>query len=161
MQKFLDYSQKASRSYTVADHMVFTTYNVVKDPKLLLLAATHLQESFDNAISALLYYDYYYKRISTFPSDFSQKLDLFRRYSCQKYNVPREIIQIIQDVRNIVRDHKKSEMEFRRKNKFIIASKNYRLRTLTIEKLKNFVLQSKPLISKVLEVKKLNDRRTS
>ncbi len=141
--------------------MVHTTYQVVKDPKLMLLAITHLNESFENAISALIYYDYYFKRIQNFPKDYETKIDVFRRITCQRYNIPRQIVQTILDVKNIYQDHKSSEVEFRRRNNFVIASKNYRLRTINSEKLKNLLILAKPLISKVSEVKKLNDRRIS
>jgi hypothetical protein len=161
MEKFYDYASKALKSYNTADHLVHMTYGVVKDPKLMLLAATHLKECFDDALSAFLYYDYYYKRISTFPQDFNSKLDLFKRFTCKRYGIPREVAQVILDVHKIHRDHKSSEMEFRRRNNFVIASKNYRLRTINSEKLKNFLVLSKPLLSKLSEVKKLNDRRIS
>jgi len=161
MEKFAEYSNKALKAYQTADHLVHMTYQVVQDPKIMLLATTHLHEAFENAISALLYYDYYFKRISTFPEKFSEKLDIFSRVTCRKYNIPREVIQVIMDVHNIFLDHKSSEMEFRRKNNFIIASKNYRLRTVNSEKLKNFLISSKPLLNKVSEVKRLNDKRIS
>ncbi len=159
MEKFYEYADQAIKSYNTADHMVHVTYNVVQDSKLLLLAATHLHTSLQNALSALLYYDYYYKRISIFPSDSTSKLDIFRRFTCKKYNIPREVVQLIMDINSIIKDHKSSEMEFRRRNQFIIASKNYKLRTINIEKLKNFLRISKPLLNKLREVQKLNDRR--
>lgn len=159
MEKLNEFSQKAERSFQAADHMVNVTYPVVKDPKVLLLAITHLNNAFENAISALIYYDYHFKRIPNFPSEFGSKLDIFGRYTCAKYNVPRETVQAILDVKSIYQDHKSSEMEFRRKNNFVIASKNYRLRTINSEKLKRFITLAKPLLSKVIEVKRLNDRR--
>lgn len=161
MEKFVEFSQKAVKSYQTADHMVHMTYTVVKDPKVLLLAITHLNEAFENAVSALIYYDYYYKRIQDFPSEFNSKLDIFRRFTCKKYGISREIVQAILDVKSIYQDHKSSEIEFRRRNSFIIASKNYKLRTINSEKLKNFLVLAKPLLSKVLEVQKINDRRIS
>ncbi len=161
MEKFNEFSQKALKSYQIADHMVHVTYPVVKDPKVLLLAITHLNTALENAVSALIYYDYYFKRIQNFPSDFNTKLDIFRRYSCEKYGIPRESVQTILDVKSIYLDHKSSEIEFRRRNSFVIASKNYKLRTINNEKLKNFLILAKPLLSKVFEVKKINDRRTS
>ena len=161
MEKFAEFSQKAVRSYQTADHMVHMTYTVVKDPKVLLLAITHLNESFENAVSALIYYDYYFKRIQNFPSEFKEKLDIFRRYTCNKYGIPRATVQAILDVKSIYLDHKSSEIEFRRRNSFVIASKNYKLRTINSEKLKSFLVLAKPLLSKVLEVKKINDRRIS
>ncbi|MDP3916837.1 MAG: hypothetical protein Q8Q42_00950 [Nanoarchaeota archaeon] len=161
MERFYDYVNKAIKSYTTADHMVHMTYQVVHDPKIMLLAATHLYESLENAVSAILYYDYYFKRIQLFPQDPASRLDIFTRYSCSRHNIPRETVRLIQDIRAIHSEHKSSEMEFRRKNSFIIATKNYRLRTLNSEKLKSFLNIAKPLISKIIEVKKLNDRRIS
>jgi hypothetical protein len=159
MEKLNEFSQKASKSFQAADHMVNVTHPVVKDPKVLLLAITHLNNAFENAISALIYYDYHFKRIPNFPNDFGDKLDIFRRYTCTKYNIPRETVQTILDVKSIYQDHKSSEIEFRRRNNFVIASKNYRLRTINSEKLKRFLVLAKPLLTKVFEVKKLNDRR--
>ena len=161
MQKFYEYAEKAIKSYQNADHITNMTYPVLQDPKVLVLAITHLNESFENAILALLYYDYYFKRIFSLPEKFNEKLDIFKRYTCAKYNISREIVQTIEDVRVIYREHKASEMEFRRKNSFIIASRDYRLRAINIEKLKNFLISSKPLLSKVQEVKKINDKRIS
>ncbi|MBT6941474.1 hypothetical protein HN992_03480 [Candidatus Woesearchaeota archaeon] len=159
MKQFYESVEKAIKSYQTADHLVHTTYLVVKDPKLMLLAAKHLRDFFDNGMSALIYYDYYYKRIPHLPKDFKDKIDLFRRFICDKYNMPRSIIQLILDLNNIYSEHKSSEIEFRRKNNFVIATKNYKLRTLNSEKLKNFLVLSKPLLIKITEVKKINDRR--
>ncbi len=159
MERFQLFTKKALKSYEVADHMVHMTYTVVKDPKIMLLAITHLQEACNQAIAALLYIDYYYKRLPSFPDDTKGRMDIFRRFTCQKYNIPREIIQVIEDINTINKEHKSSEMEFRRKNNFVIASKNYRLRTVNSEKLKNYLYSTKPLFSKLLEVKRLYDRR--
>tara|TARA_Y100000310_G_scaffold28141_1_gene26783 strand:+ start:391 stop:876 length:486 start_codon:yes stop_codon:yes gene_type:complete len=161
MEKFLEYVQSSLKSYSTADHMVYTTYNVVKDPKLLMVALKHLNTALENGVSALIHYDYYFKRISYFPSEFKDRLDIFRRFTCNKYNISRDVIQVIEDVRGIVRDHNSSEMEFRRRNQFVIASKNYRLRTVGIESLKKYLTLAKPLLSKVSEVKRLNDKRIS
>tara|TARA_Y100000310_G_C20668017_1_gene808686 strand:+ start:1006 stop:1413 length:408 start_codon:yes stop_codon:yes gene_type:complete len=133
--------------------MAHTTYNLLKDPKLLLLATTHLNKAIESSISALLYHDFLFKRISRFPEDYSSKMDIFKRNTLNRYSLPRSVIPAIMEIREIVKDHQSSEMEFRRKNKFIIASKNFRLRALTIEKLKNLIKLTKPLINKVSEIK--------
>jgi len=153
MDRLKKYIDDANKAFNIADHMAHTTYNLIKDPKLILLGLTHLNTALDNGVSALLYYDYLFKRISFFPKEEASKMDIFKRITTRRYNIPREVVQAVMDVGEIMQDHKASEMEFRRKNKFIIASKNYRLRTLTIEKLKKFIQYSKPLIKRLNEIK--------
>ena len=50
-------------------------------------------------------------------------------------------------------------MEFSKKDKFIMSAEDYRTRSISIEKLKEYLSKSKIFIEKVNDIVKENDRR--
>jgi hypothetical protein len=55
----------------------------------------------------------------------------------------------MKDLREIIRNRKESPMEFIRKDKYVICSEDYGMKTITIDKVKNYIFQSKSFIIKL------------
>ncbi len=138
---------KARKNIQIADHMVYVTYNVVDDPKLMLVILENIFLALTNSMSSVLYYDRLYKRVQLFPDTFEPKIELFKEKYLGKQGIKEEHIKLIKEVKNLVIEHKKSPIEFRRKGKFVICSKDYEIKTISIEKLKDYLYRGKEFIS--------------
>ncbi len=151
--------KEANRYLDTADHLCHVTYPLVNDTKLLIIIAENIFNALNKGISALLCYERLYKRINLYPEDFGSKFDVFRLNCAQRYNFPRENIALIQDVKELIVNRRQAPMEFARKDKFIIASENYKLHAISLDIIKKYISQAKLFMNRLNEVFAINDRR--
>ena len=159
MEKFRQLVQEANKAFETADHLAYMTYPIVKDIKLIIIIVENLYNALEKAMDAVLYYDRLYKRINDLPKEFNLRFDIFKRKSAPRYGISEENIFLINEIRSIVEQRKKSPIEFIRKDKLVIASNNFKVKTVDINKIKEYVLKTKSFIEKLNEIKKEDDRR--
>ena len=135
----------AEKHYRIADHMTYVSYSILKDAKLLMNVVENLNSSMKNAVEAILHYERINKRISFYPREYENMIDVLKTVS-RNYNLKESDINFLKDINRTVNEHKKSPVEFTRRNKFIIASDIYRLKTLTIEDAKSYISKAKVFI---------------
>ncbi len=150
MEKFLESLNEAERSFRNADHLVYSTYPLVKDKRILLKAIEELKNTLSNCIKAILHYDYLYKRIQL-SKDPKSNFKTFIEKSSKRYNISSEEIEIILEVFDFANQHSKSPLEFVKGEKVVILSKNMEPLTLTLEKIKEMLLNSKSILKKTRE----------
>jgi hypothetical protein len=159
MEKFLQLVKESNRTFETADHLAYVTYPLVNDNKLILSIAENLFKALTTGMDAILYYDRLYKRIMHLPIDFNSKLEVFKESCLPRYSIGREIIPIFNELAEILDARNKSSMEFPRRNKFIICSNDYKLKSLTISKIKEQINVSKPFMNKLNTIYNQNVRR--
>ena len=94
-------------------------------------------------------YEKLYKRISIYPEDFNVKIDIFRGSIARRYNIEREHIILIQDLRRFLEERKKSGVEFVRNDRYVLFNQKKELKSLGIDKIKENLNISKEFIKKV------------
>lgn len=146
MEKFQECREKAKRSLHIADHMLTQTYPLVQDPKLLLAVLENVFLAMTNAMGSLLYYERLFKRVPPFHDTFESKFNLFKMKSAIRYNIDPSYLILMQDVKDIIVEHRRSPIEFSRKDKFIICSPTYNLKTVSISHIKNYIDKTKLFI---------------
>jgi len=149
MGGFQELRDEAAKKLHIADYMLTMTYPIVKDPRLLLSVIENLFLAFSYGMSALLYYEKDIKNIQYFPDTFSGKLELFRDNCSQKYNIDDETLKIMQEIREILIAHKKSPIEFARKESLIICSGSYEMMQISANTIKGYVEKAKLFIKNV------------
>ena len=149
MQEITKLLNESNKYLKTADHLTYITYPLLKDNKLIISITENLTEAMTKAMEALLYYDHYYKRISYFPNDFKSKLETFKLSCVPRYNIDRSFILMLQDLKELVDLRKQSKMEFIRNNKYVIALNNFDMKSLSYEKVKKFLNDSKPFFNKL------------
>lgn len=151
MEKIRFMLKESNRSLSTSDHLLYMTYPLIKDMKILMSVIENLNRSLVGAMDSLLYYERYYKRLSFIPEDFQSRLELFKRVA-EKYNIDRESVQLIRDIKGICDFRAKSPMEFARRDKFVISDDEFKLKTINYEKIKDYLNKSKVFISKVNKI---------
>jgi len=141
---------KANHHFQAADHMASITYNLVKDQKLLIAIAENLHQAFTLAIDAVLQYERLYKRIPPYAEHPGAKLEVFRQKVAPIYNLNRGYLIIVEELRELVQGRKAAPMEFIRQDKYVICNQDYsKITTITLEKLKSYINESKPFMRKL------------
>ena len=95
MEKYKTLIQSANSHYKNADHMVFVTYSLVNDPKLVITIADRLYKALMDSVSALLNYEYLYKRIGRLPETDDEKLEILKNQAMKEYNLDRNMLVFI------------------------------------------------------------------
>jgi len=144
MERFLQLKQQSIRNLEIAEHLLTVTYPLLKDPKLLLGVSENIFLSLTNSMSSVLYYEYTFKKIPGFNDDFDSKLSVFTRRIIPRYNIGRDRLQLLQDMRDLVLKHKQSPVEFTRKDSYIICDDEYEdIQILEAPKLRDFLEKAK------------------
>lgn len=142
--------KKALRSITVADHMLTVSYPLVRDTKVLLSVMENIFLGLTNGMGALLYYERKYKNIPPFHDNFDSKFNTFKLYCVDRFSISKEYLPLLLEVKSIIKEHKESPVEFVRKDTYVIANKDYNLKTFSISDVKDYLAKAKLFIEEVL-----------
>jgi hypothetical protein len=146
MEKFQEAREKAKKNIKIADHMLGVTFPLVKDTKLLLAVIENIFLSYTNAIAAVLYYERLFKNVPVFHDTFESKLNMFRERCVEKFGFDKSYLTEVQDIRDIILEHRKSPVEFKRGDRFVICADNYRLKTISAADIKKYLDKAKVFI---------------
>jgi hypothetical protein len=158
MEKFEENIILANKAFKTADHLTYVTFPLVKDIKLIITIIENLYLSAINCMDALLEYDRLYKRIGPYSDNFEARFEVFKNKSSIRYDVPRDCVNSIGELRNLISSHNKSPMEFVRKDQFVICSSNYQMKTINIDKIKDYLVKLKSMINLINNIKKEMER---
>ena len=149
MEKYQENLQRALSNLKIADHIIYVTYPIIKDKRLLLKSLEQLYESLIFTIETILQYDYLWRRIRL-TGNSKEDFKVFTNKSAKMHNITDNEMHELSDFLELVNSHKKSSMEFKRQEKIIILSDNLKTSSLDIEKLKYYLNFSKRIIEKVI-----------
>ncbi len=147
MEKFLENLYEAERIIRAVDHMTYITFPLIKEKKLLIKIIMELKKALIYCINAILQYEYVNKRIQM-AKEAKTNFQTFVEKSSKRFNIEKEEIKKILEIFELVESHKQSSMEFGRWDKVVILSPDMRQNTITLEKIKDFVLLAKNLLKK-------------
>ncbi len=145
--KHLENLQKAVHDMRIADHMIYVTYPIIKDKRLLLKTLDQIYSSITLTINAILQYDYINKRV-TLSKNAQENFDTFVTKCANRYNLTQEEIADIKELLYLTESHRKSPLEFSRKDRIVIMSENLKTAIIDSEKLKKHLNLAKNLINK-------------
>ena len=148
MEKFIQYLETAEKSIRIADHMIYVTFPLIKEKRLLLKILSEINFATLNLINSALQYDYLYKKI-TLVKDARTNFRTFTEKCASRYEITNDEIKLIIDLIDTAEKHKKSPFEFVRNEKVVILSENLKPKTITVDKTKEFLIMSKNLLEKV------------
>ena len=138
--------KKAIYHYDAAFHLLNVTLPLVKDPKLLFGVINNLNQSLEAVMDTILLYERQLKLVPNYLDNFQSKFNLFR-YKCVRRNkIPIKIITMMLDLRELEELQKKCPIAFQRGNKYILSTKNYQLKSISIKEIRESVSKTKEFI---------------
>jgi len=146
-EKFIENLDKASAILKTADHMLYMTYPLIKEKRLLLKILNETYMAVLSIINAILQYEYIYKRIQLY-KDAKVNFQTFTNKVAPKYNIAPEQIEKIKEIFNLTEKHKNSPFEFVRNDKVVIMTNALKTDTVTVDKMKSFILITKDILRK-------------
>lgn len=155
MEKFLEGLAKAEKTIQEADHIVYVTFPLIKDKRLLLKVLQEIKNAVILCINSILQYEYLYKRIRIY-KEAQDNFRSFREKCAPRYSITPEEITKILELFDFAESHKASPFEFMKEDKIVILSKSMQPKTLTLEKTKEFLIVTKDIIKKAGETLRRN-----
>ena len=146
MAKFIESLQEAEKNVRTIDHMLYVTYPLIKDKRILIKVLKDSKNSIFLCISAILQYEYLHKRIKLY-EDSKRNFNTFIECS-KRYGITNDEIKRILELFEIIERHKESAIEFYKNGKLIILSENMTQRSISLEKTKEFLELSKDILKK-------------
>lgn len=133
--------ERAEKALRTADHMIYITYPLIKDNRLLKNVLEQLYEITDNVVYAVLHYEAAYKRISPFTisplTARSQNWLLFSKCS-SRFSITSQELEKIKELLEVVLKHKESSIEFTRKDRLVFMN-NTRAESVGLEQMKSYL----------------------
>jgi hypothetical protein len=151
MEKFLKKIQEAQKTIQVIDHMIYVTFPLIKDKKILTKILTETKNTITNCINSILQYEYLYKRIDLY-SNPKTNFKTFEQQCAPRYKITKGELNLIIKLFELVEKHKQSAIEFLKNEKVVILSENLEKETITMEKIKEFFNLSKEIMKKTLAI---------
>ncbi len=150
MEKFLQNLQEAEKIIRLADHMIYVTFPLLKEKKILFKVISEIKIAISNCISSILLYEHASKRVSLYKNP-EDNLQTFREKCAQRYGITKEEIFFIKEIFDISEKHRESSFEFVRDGNIVILSEDLKPKTISLERIKQFLLMSKTILRKSRE----------
>jgi len=145
-EKFIESLEHATKSLQTADHLTYITFPLIKEKRLLLKILSEINQSIVDTINAILQYEYLYKRIHIY-TEAKANFETFKLIA-HRFNLSNEQISKVIEIMTLNERHKKSPFEFVKNDKIIIMSGSMQTDTLTLEKIKSFLIEAKDILRK-------------
>ena len=146
MEKLINLALLANKHMKNADHMVYMTYPLVKDVRLLISITDNIDKAIKLSIMAFLRYEWIYKRIIKIPEDFDKRVELFKKIGINRYGFRINDLEFVNEIDEIMVKHRQSPIEFIRNGKFMISYNNYKFKTIDYPVVKDYISKAKPFI---------------
>lgn len=134
MEPFEQKLADARKRLHIADHMLTSTYPLLRDPKILVGVLENIFFSFKFGLSGFMEHERYFKRIPPYNKD--SELTTYKLKIQTRYGFDSQFGKTYENLADAVKLHKTSPIEFSRNDSFVIASDNYSLKKLSPEELK-------------------------
>ena len=144
MEEFDKNLKEAIRHLHIADHMIYVTFPLVKENRLLLKIFDEIYASVIQSINSVLKYERFCKRINSYNNNFDTFIEIAKNYGLSNENLKK-----IKEIIIINNRHKQSSMEFVKKDKVVIMSDKLGVEVLDLNTIKQYLLSAKELLVKI------------
>jgi hypothetical protein len=146
MEKFQELREQAKKSISTAEHMLTQTYPSLQDPRLLLVVMEHTLTATISAIGSILNYERTFKKIPIYSDNFDSMLNMFQMKVMPMHKIDGKYASMARDIKETLERHKKSPVEFSKKDSLVIYDKEYDMKSVSALKLRECIYLAKELI---------------
>lgn len=152
--RYFENLNEAERLLKTSDHLIYVSYTLLKDQKLLVKILPEIKIAISKTLNAILQNEYLYKRIKLYKNP-KENFETFKKKCAPRYNITSSEISKIEELFKIVEHHEKSPMEFIRGENVVILSDTNSHLVVNFEKTKEFLQLGKKILEKAR--KKINN----
>jgi len=139
----------AVKSMRIADHMTYVTYPLMNEKRLFIKILEEIYKTVINGIKTIINYEETSEIADSLTADSDYINYFFAKNYQKKYNFTNLQIKGIKEIIGINEKHKKSSVEFVKKDKIVIMSDNLKVEALNIRLIKEHLLLIKEFLMKI------------
>ena len=139
--------EDAKSTLRIADHILYITYPVLKENRLLTKVLEEIYSAVKKTIDSIMEHEYKLKRIQLY-SDPKINMTIFEQRCAPRYGFTSQDLVEIKQIMALFHAHKSSPIDFARQNKLVIMSDNLQTESLTLIRLKNLLRAAKEIVRK-------------
>ncbi|MFA5259379.1 MAG: hypothetical protein WC979_04570 [Candidatus Pacearchaeota archaeon] len=147
MQQYKEDLKQALRHIQIADHITYVTFPLVNEKRLLLKIIEEINLAIICSLNCMFNYKYPLKNVD-FNKDNLDLLESSLKEISKDYELTNEQIIKIKEIFELNQKHKKSSIEFVKKDNVVILSDNLSFQAINIQKIKEYLLLAKRIIIK-------------
>ncbi|HJX50605.1 MAG TPA: hypothetical protein VJ438_04030 [Candidatus Nanoarchaeia archaeon] len=151
MEKILENIYEAEIIINKLNHMIYMTYPIVNDKKLLLKTLVEAKIAIVKCINFILQYDFLFNKI-TLKKNPKDNFKTFSQICAPRYNITLEEVTLISTLFDIVERHKNSSFEFRKGEKLVILNEGSEPAVINQENAKKYVLLAREILKKTKQI---------
>ena len=139
--------------------MVYVTYKLLNDRKIMLAVANHISNAVNTAVFAFLENEKRYKRIYHLPENKRLKLMYFLRDYSEKFRLPLDDEEMIIKLDNLRKMKSAEGYNVQKGESFYFVNGGFKVETVSVALIKKYLSNARELINKIERTIK-NDYRT-
>jgi len=152
MEDFNKLLNNSKKKLALADYMLTNTYEMLKEPKILLSILQNIDLAFMNSLRSILVFERIFKRVPVFGESYTSMSNIYLSKVQKRYKFDSKFIKNMNKIKEITESHISSQIEFERKEDFIIADDNYKLKKITKNEIILFLKCGKEFNQKITKI---------
>lgn len=152
MENYHELINKAQKEIDSSDHLLFVTYNIVKDSKFVFSVTNQLIEAVKYALEALLEYERKSKLIEPYPKQFSFMVETFKKKVAERREFDERTINFLKKLVSMEKTIDTSSLHFRRGDTYVLADQEFGTQSIELQTIKAYFSSAQEFVSKVGDI---------
>jgi len=152
MENYHELINKAQREIDSSDHLLFVTYNIVKDSKFVFSVTNQLIDAVKYALEALLEFERKSKLIEPYPKQFNFMVETFKKKVAERREFDVKTTNFLNKLVSMEQTIDSSSINFRRGDTYVLADEDFGTKSIELQTIKAYFSSAQEFVSKVGEI---------
>ncbi len=152
MENYQELINKAQKEIDSSDHLLFVTYNIVKDSKFVFSVTNQLIDAVKYALEALLEFERKSKLIEPYPKQFNFMVDTFKKKVAERREFEEKTLIFLNKLVSMEQTIDSSSLNFRRGDTYVLADEEFGTQSIELQTIKSYFSSAQEFVSKVGDI---------
>ena len=152
MENYHELINKAQKEIDSSDHLLFVTYNIVKDSKFVFSVTNQLIDAVKYALEALLEFERKSKLIEPYPKQFNFMVETFKKKVAERREFEEKTLTFLKKLVTMEQTIDTSSLHFRRGDTYVLADEDFGTQSIELQTIKSYFSSAQEFVTKVGDI---------
>ena len=152
MENYQELINKAQKEIDSSDHLLFVTYNIVKDSKFVFSVTNQLIDAVKYALEALLEFERKSKLIEPYPKQFNFMVETFKKKVAERREFEEKTLTFLNKLVTMEQTIDTSSLHFRRGDTYVLADEDFGTQSIELQTIKSYFSSAQEFVTKVGDI---------
>ena len=152
MENYHELINKAQKEIDSSDHLLFVTYNIVKDSKFVFSVTNQLIDAVKYALEALLEFERKSKLIEPYPKQFNFMVETFKKKVAERREFEEKTLSFLNKLVTMEQTIDTSSLHFRRGDTYVLADEDFGTQSIELQTIKSYFSSAQEFVTKVGDI---------